>query len=66
MLFRSTKELIDLLPAMNLTGDSQLTAAYRALEDAIDGVTTDDLRDDDMTRRAVRNTAQELLDKWQW
>ncbi len=65
-LIGNTRELIDLLPAMNLTGDMQLDTARTALLDAIDGVTTEDLRDSDMTRRAVRDTAQELLDKWSW
>ena len=65
-LLGNARELVDLLPAMNVTKDLQLTAARDALLDAIDGVTTDELRDDDMMRRGVRDTAQELLDKWGW
>lgn len=65
-LLGNTRELIDLLPAMNLANDPQLTAARDALLEAIDGVTTDDLKEIDITRREVRDVAQDLLDKWNW
>lgn len=65
-LLGNARELIDLIPAMNLTKDTQLEYARQQLLDTIDGIETEDLKDDDLLRRRVRETATELLDKWSW
>ena len=63
-LLGNARDLIDLMPAMNIAGDTQLEYARQQLLDVIDGVETEDLKDDDYMRRKVRTVASDLLDKW--
>jgi len=65
-LLSNARELIDLIPTMNLTNDTQLESARQQLLAILDGVDTEDLKDDDMMRRQVRDTASELLEKFSW
>jgi hypothetical protein len=52
------------MPAMNIANDTQLEYARQQLLDVIDGVETEDLKDDDLMRRRVREVASDILDKW--
>ena len=63
-LLGNARDLIELMPAMNIANDTQLEYARQQLLDVIDGVETEDLKDDDLMRRRVREAASDILDKW--
>jgi hypothetical protein len=63
-LLGNARDLIELMPAMNIANDTQLEYARQQLLDVIDGVETEDLKDDDLMRRRVREVANDILDKW--
>jgi hypothetical protein len=63
-LLGNARDLIELMPAMNIANDTQLEYARQQLLDVIDGVETEDLKDDDLMRRRVREVASDILDKW--
>ena len=65
-LLGNARDLIDMIPSMNIANDTQLEYFRQQLNDVIDGVETEDLKDDDLLRRRVHQTASDILDKWSW
>ena len=65
-LLGNARDLIDMIPAMNIANDTQLEYFRQQLNDVIDGVETEDLKNDDLLRRRVHETASDILDKWNW
>ena len=65
-LLGNARDLIDMIPAMNIANDTQLEYFRQQLHNTIDGIETEDLKLDDFLRRRVRDTASDILDKWSW
>ena len=59
-------ELCDLLTVMNVTGDRDLERARRRLQDALEGVTPKELRDEDSTRILTKQKVDAILDAFDW
>lgn len=62
----NAEELCDLLKALNVTGDADLERARRRLQDAMQGVTPKDLRDELSTRLDVKRQVQNILEAYDW
>ena len=60
-LVNNAVELCGLLTKLNVTDDPDLEQARRKLEDAIFGVTADDLREDDHVRSALKSEVDSIL-----
>jgi hypothetical protein len=59
-------ELCEMLKVMNVTKDPDLDWARQKLEEALMGVTTDDLKSSDGLRNKVKNSVDTLTDKLGW
>jgi hypothetical protein len=60
-LVHNTVELCDLLKGLNMTGDPQLESARKRLEDALTGVTPDELRQQEGLREETKRTVDQIL-----
>lgn len=60
-LVNNAVELCGLLTKLNVTDDPSLEQARRKLEDAMFGVTADDLREDDGARAALKSEVDSIL-----
>jgi len=58
------KGMVDLLRNFNLTGDPDLEDARMKLEQTLDGVTLDDLRESPATRAQVKDGLDDILSKF--
>lgn len=63
-LVENAMELIDMMPALNLTKDPKLTQATHDLRQALLGIEAKDLRDSQTTRQDVRMRVDEILSKF--
>ena len=63
-LMTNAQELCDLLKHMNLTQDPKLEKARAELEDAIFGLDSKDMRNDDLMRVEVKTKVDEILSKF--
>lgn len=59
-----TKELITLLDSFNITNDSDLSEATRALRNTLQGIDAESIRDSDATRAAVKTEIDEVMNKF--
>lgn len=59
-------ELCEMLKVMNVTQDADLDWARQKLEEALMGVTTEDLKKSDGLRKDVKSRVDELADKLGW
>jgi hypothetical protein len=57
-------ELIDMMPALNLTNDPKLTQASNDLRKALVGMDVKELRDNKTARESVRMDVEEILSKF--
>jgi hypothetical protein len=62
----NAEELCDLLKALNVTGDADLERARRRLQDAMQGVTPKELRDELSTRLDVKRQVDVMLESYDW
>ena len=60
-LVENLREIVKLLPAMNLTGDARLAALTTRLEAELCDVDAEDLRVNDNVRESVANSADQIL-----
>ena len=58
------KGMIDLLRNFNLTGNAQLEEARMKLEQTLDGITLDDLRESPSARAQVKDGLDDILSKF--
>jgi hypothetical protein len=65
-LVSNAVELCDLRTVMNVTGDKDLERARRRLQDALEGVTPKELRDEDSTRIFTKQKVDAILDAFDW
>jgi len=65
-LVNNADELCSLLTALNVTGDPSLERARARLEDAIHGVTADDLRKSDGQRVITKGKVDAILSDFDW
>lgn len=56
------QKLIDILPAMNITGDPMLDSAYQELSGSVTGTNPKALREDDSHRSSVVDSARKVLE----
>jgi hypothetical protein len=61
-LIDNVKELVDLLPRLNITGDGELESKRRDVETKICGLDPDKLRTDAIARKSAASEAQAILD----
>jgi hypothetical protein len=59
-------ELCDLVKALNITGDAALETVRAGLEQAITGVSLEDLRKNTMIRNDVRKDVDAILKNISW
>lgn len=62
----NAEELCGLLTSLNVTGDKDLERARRNLQDALEGVTPQDLREFDITRVETKRKVDAILDQFDW
>lgn len=62
-LIGNVQTLVDILPSLNLTGDSRINHLTSELRHGLTGVSADSLRVSDQTRVKVANSADEILRK---
>lgn len=62
----NAEELCDLLKSLNVTGDADLERARRRLQEAMEGVTPKELRDELSTRLETRRKVQNILESYDW
>lgn len=65
-LIENAMELINIMPALNLTNDPRLTQATKDLKQALLGVDAKSLRDNGTVRQDVRMQVEEILGKFQF
>jgi hypothetical protein len=65
-LIENAMELINIMPALNLTNDPKLTQATQDLKRALLGVDVKTLRDNGTVREDVRMQVEEILGKFQF
>lgn len=65
-LIENAMELINIMPALNLTNDPKLTQATKDLKQALLGVDVKTLRDNGTVREDVRMQVEEILGKFQF
>ena len=65
-LLGQAKDLTVLLKDLNVTGDDKLEHARQMLSDAIEGMTTDDLRESPIARQEVADKAKATLKAFDW
>lgn len=65
-LIENAMELINIMPALNLTNDPKLTQATQDLKQALLGVDVKTLRDNGTVRQDVRMQVEEILGKFQF
>jgi hypothetical protein len=65
-LIENAMELINIMPALNLTNDPKLTQATQDLKRALLGVDVKTLRDNGTVRQDVRMQVEEILGKFQF
>lgn len=65
-MLEQAHDVVELLKDFNLTGDHQLETARLRLADAIDGMTTDTLRESSVARQEVAAKAKATLDAFEW
>lgn len=65
-LIENAMELINIMPALNLTNDPKLTQATKDLKQALLGVDAKSLRDNGTVRQDVRMQVEEILGKFQF
>lgn len=63
-LIENAMELIDMMPALNLTNDPKLTQASNDLRKALVGMDVKELRDNKTARESVRMDVEEILSKF--
>lgn len=61
-LVDNVRELVDVLPALNLTGDAALAAAIEATRDKLTAYDAADLREDPIARAEVQEAAAAIAD----
>ena len=62
----NAEELCDLLRLLNVTGDADLERARRRLQEALEGVTPKELRDELSTRVDVKHQIDVILESYDW
>src|SRR6185436_1794409 len=62
-LIGNITEIIDLIPALNVTGDAKLERFRAEVHALIAGLTPQTLRDDKFTRKEVAEQAEAILSK---
>ena len=62
----NAEELCDLLKSLNVTGDADLERARRRLQEAMEGVTPKELRDELSTRLDVKRQVDVMLESYDW
>jgi hypothetical protein len=62
----NAEELCDLLKSLNVTGDADLERARRKLQDAMEGVTPKELREELSTRLDVKRKVDVMLESYDW
>lgn len=65
-LVTNAEELCELLTDLNITGDKDLERARRRLQDALTGVTPQELRDELSTRLDVKRQVDVMLESYDW
>jgi hypothetical protein len=65
-LVENALEVCDMLAVLNVTGDAKLEAARRETQQALLGVTADDLRKSEAVRGDVKAQVAGILDKFQF
>lgn len=63
-LVENAMELIDMMPALNITNDPKLAQATKDLRQALLGVDAKELRDNGTARQDVRMQVEEILNKF--
>lgn len=63
-MLENANQLIEILPALNITKDAKLEDARKDLIKALQGLETDDLKDNPTTRLDVRTQVDEILSKF--
>ena len=62
----NAEDLCDLLRSLNVTGDADLERARRRLQEALQGVTPQELRDELSTRLDVKRQVDVMLESYDW
>lgn len=65
-MLENANQLIEILPALNITKDAKLEDARKDLIKALQGLETDDLKDNPTTRLDVRTQVDEILSKFEF
>jgi len=65
-LVENALEVCDMLSTLNVTGDAQLETARKEVQQALLGVTADDLRKSEGTRQDVKAQVEGIIDKFNW
>jgi hypothetical protein len=65
-IITNAEELCDLLRPLNVTGDADLERARRRLQDALEGVTPQALREELSTRLDVKRQVDVMLESYDW
>lgn len=65
-LVENALEVCDMLGVLNVTGDAQLEAVRKEVQQTLLGVTADDLRKSEATRKDVKAQVESILDKFNW
>lgn len=60
---KNLEELVDALPALNITGDPQLDQIRQDIQDTIIGYTPKDLRKDSAVRQAAAKESKRIIDQ---
>lgn len=60
---KNLEELVDMLPALNITGDPQLEQIRQDIKDSIIGYSPKDLRKDAAVRQAAAKESQRIVDQ---
>lgn len=63
-LITNAEKLIDLLPHLNITKDAQLDEMRMKFQQALKGVSIDDIREDDTTRGEVKTKLEDVLNQF--
>jgi hypothetical protein len=65
-LVENARDMVQLLADFNLTGDDAMDRARVRLMDALDGVTPEALREDDMFRHDVKRKVDAIIKDFAW
>jgi hypothetical protein len=61
---QKAKEMCDTFKGFNLSGDPQLEEARASLEEALSGITAEDIRESDAVRHSVKEDIDDILGKF--